>query len=414
MNPRKLLVIAKVLPEPASSAAGSRMLQLIELFREGNWQIEMASVAKPSPYSVDLKTLGIPFHSIELNASSFDAFIAEAKPHAVLFDRFMTEEQFGWRVAEHCPKALRLLDTEDLHGLRAGREIALKENRPFVNGDLFNPIAFRELASILRCDVSLIISEFEMNLLKDFFNVQTSQLFYLPFLLGPSELKPLEKSTSFLERQHFISIGNFLHEPNLDAVKHLHKTIWPGIRKQLPDVELHVYGAYLPPSIAQLHSEANGFIVKGRANESLDVLRGARVLLAPLRFGAGLKGKLLEAMRCATPNMSSSIAAEGMKGEGAWPGSITDDDAVFVNEAIELYQNEKKWMKASDRCNPTLLQFNRENFSAAFLSLLETSLNNLTEHRCKNFTGAMLQQQQFNSSKYMSLWIEAKNKLGKT
>nr|MCU0361064.1 glycosyltransferase family 4 protein [Bacteroidia bacterium] len=401
----------KVLPEPASSAAGSRMLQVIDVFREGGWNIEMASVAKPSTYSVDLKTLGIPFHAIELNEPSFDAFIAEAKPDAVLFDRFMTEEQFGWRVAEHCPKALRILDTEDLHGLRAAREAAVKENRKFVPPDLFNPTAFREIASILRSDVSLIISEFEMKLLQDFFNVRTSQLFYLPFLLDPSELKPLEQSPSFHERQHFISIGNFLHEPNLDAVKYLHKTIWPGIRKLLPHVELHVYGAYVPESITQLHSEANGFIIKGRAHEAREVILSARVLLAPLRFGAGLKGKLLEAMLCATPSMSSSIGAEGMKGEGAWPGSIADGEHIFIREAVELYQNEKKWMQASEQCGPTLLQFKRENFSGAFLSLLEACINNLTEHRSENFTGALLQQQQFNSSKYMSLWIEAKKKL---
>lgn len=408
---RKLLILAKVLPEPASSAAGSRMLQVIDVFREGGWKVEMASVAKPGAYSVDVKKLGIPFHAIELNEPSFDTFIAEAKPEVVLFDRFMTEEQFGWRVREHCPQALLLLDTEDLHGLRAGRENAVKENRPFVAADLFNPTAFREIASILRCDVSLIISEFEMKLLKDFFCIQASQLFYLPFLLGPAELQPIEKSLSFHERRHFISIGNFLHEPNLDAVKYLHKTIWPGIRKQLPEAELHVYGAYLPPSIAQLHSEANGFIVKGRAHEAREVMRAARLLLAPLRFGAGLKGKLLEAMLCATPGICSSIAAEGMMGDGPWPGSIADDAEVFIREAVELYQNENKWMQASERCGPTLLPFERENFSGAFLSLIETCINNLKEHRSKNFTGALLQQQQFNSSKYMSLWIEAKNKL---
>ncbi len=409
---KTLLVIAKVLPEPASSAAGRRMLQLIDLFHEAGWRIEMASVAKASPYSADLKALGIPFHVIELNASSFDDFISTLKPDAVLFDRFMTEEQFGWRVAEHCPNALRILDTEDLHGLRAGREKAVKENRRFVPADLFNATAFREIASILRCDLSLIISEFEMDLLKDFFNVQTSHLFYLPFLVGSPELKQLDKSQPFSERQHVISIGNFLHGPNLDAVKHLHKSIWPKIREQLPDAELHVYGAYVPEPITQLHSETNGFLVKGRAEDVNDVMRKARLLLAPLRYGAGLKGKLMDAMLNGTPNITSTIGAEGMNGGGQWPGRITDDTDAFVNSAVTLYQNETEWTKASEQCRQTLLEFKKENFSTAFQSILKHILENLLEHRAKNFTGAMLQQQHFNSSKYMNLWIEAKNKLG--
>ncbi len=407
----KLLIIAKVLPEPASSAAGSRMLQLMDLFREGKWQVEMASVAKPSAFSVDLRSLGVPFHSIELNSSGFDDFIRALQPDAVLFDRFMTEEQFGWRVAEQCPNALRLLDTEDLHCLRAGREKALKANRPFVFDDLFNSVAFRELASIHRCDISLIISKFEMGVLKDFFAVPPSQLVYLPFLLEPTQFTRLKNTATFSERQHFISLGNFLHEPNLDAVKYLHNTIWPEIRKQLPAAELHVYGAYIPESITAWHSQKHGFIVKGRAKDALSVLRNARLLLAPLRFGAGLKGKLLDAMLCATPNITSSIGAEGMKGEGAWPGSISDNAEVFVREAVELYQNEKKWVQSSELCLPTLLQFNRELFSGSFLSLIEFTYKNLKEHRSRNFTGAMLQQQQHNSSKYMSLWIEVKNKL---
>jgi len=407
----KLLIIAKVLPEPKSSAAGSRMLQLINFFRESGWSVEMASVAKPGEFSIDLKTIEIPFHEIELNSSSFDAFIASLKPDAVLFDRFMTEEQFGWRVSQHCPEALRILDTEDLHGLRAGRETALKKNRVFVPEDLFNPIAFREIASIHRSDLSLIISEFEMNLLSNFFGVQSAQLFYLPFLIDDSELMPSEKSPTFSRRQHFISIGNFLHEPNLDAVKYLHKTIWPGIRKQLPEAELHVYGAYLPQSINDLHSKSNGFMVKGRAFNASEVLREARLLLAPLRFGAGLKGKLFEAMLNATPSITSHIGAEGLKGDGSWPGMITDHETEFINEAVEYYTNEKKWMEASANCIPTLSRFKKENFASTFLSLLEHAIKNLHELRTKNFTGAMLQQQQFYSSKYMSLWIEAKKKI---
>jgi len=156
----------------------------------------------------------------------------------------MTEEQFGWRVAEQCPGALRILDTEDLHCLRVGRQLALKEERQFKNNDLISDHAKREIASIYRCDLSLIISPIEMGNLRDFFRVDTSLLHYLPFMLESIINEEKNKWLPYEERKHFISIGNFLHEPNWDAVRYLKEEIWSKIRYKLPDAELHIYGAY--------------------------------------------------------------------------------------------------------------------------------------------------------------------------
>ena len=92
--------------------------------------------------------------------------VKELNPEIVLFDRFMVEEQFGWRVTECCPDALKILDTEDLHCLRQARQVAVKENREFTLNDLYSDVAKREIASILRCDLTLMVSEFEINLLQ--------------------------------------------------------------------------------------------------------------------------------------------------------------------------------------------------------------------------------------------------------
>ena len=97
----------------------------------------------------------------------------------------MIEEQFGWRVAENCPSAIRILDTIDLHFLRKGREEAYKKSKNYTDEFLINDFTKREIASIYRCDLSLIISEFEMKLLQDKFNINSSLILYLPFLLSP-------------------------------------------------------------------------------------------------------------------------------------------------------------------------------------------------------------------------------------
>ena len=163
---QQVLIIGFVWPEPNSSAAGGRMVQLISIFKEQGFEVTFCSPAMDSDFMVDLESLGVAKKTIALNCSSFDVFVKELNPTIVLFDRFMIEEQFGWRVAENCPKALRLLDTEDLHCLRLARQKAFKEKRTFsTNYLLTEEVAKREIASILRCDISLMISEYEMELL---------------------------------------------------------------------------------------------------------------------------------------------------------------------------------------------------------------------------------------------------------
>src|SRR5690606_11437082 len=246
--------------------------------------------ASISEKTINLEKRDISVKSIKLNDPSFDDFIKELNPETVVFDRYVTEEQFGWRVSENCPNTLKILDTEDLHFLRKAREEAVKAGKPISDANLFSETAKRELASILRCDLSLIISEYEMELLQNTFKISSEILYYLPFLVeNSSEEKAIP---SFEERQNFLAIGNLLHAPNVDSVLQL-KEIWPEIRKQLPNTEVHIYGAYAPQQILQLNNKKEGFIIKGWAENAESVMKTYRLQLAPLRFGAGLKGKLL-------------------------------------------------------------------------------------------------------------------------
>ncbi|HKO78075.1 MAG TPA: glycosyltransferase [Flavobacterium sp.] len=406
-----LLIIGFVWPEPNSSAAGGRMLQLITQFQQQGYSITFASPAMDSDFMVDLTPLNVDKKSITLNCSSFDVFVKELNPTVVLFDRFMIEEQFGWRVAENCPNALRILDTEDLHCLRLARQKAFKAHCEFALADLLKEdIAKREIASILRCDLSLMISEFEMELLKTTFKIDEKLLYYLPFLLVPISEKTFEKLPSFEERNDFIFIGNFLHEPNWNAVQYLKKTIWPLLRKQLPDANLHVYGAYPSQKVLQLHQPKEGFHIKGRAADANEVVQNARIVLAPLRFGAGIKGKLIEAMQCGTPSITTTIGAESMQGNLPWNGFVTDDVNKFIEVAVQLYQDKNLWTAAQQNGIAIINQrYSKEQFENDFAAKIQFLLSNLPQHRLDNFFGALLQHHTLNSTKYMSRWIEIKN-----
>ena len=287
---KQLLIIGFVWPEPKSSAAGSRMMHLIEIFQSKAYEITFATSCAKSDNAFDLESIGVTTEAITLNDSSFDVFIKQLDPDIVLFDRFMIEEQYGWRVAEQCPHALRILDTEDLHCLRKGRHQALKDNTVFDIDHLYNDIAKREIASIYRCDLSIMISQVEIEILKHQFKVDEHLLHYLPFLLDSISLITQKELPNYKKREHFITVGNFLHEPNVDGLVHLKENIWPYIRKKLPKAEIHIYGAYESQKAKQLHSEEDGFLIKGFVENINEVMQHYRVCLVPLRYGAGLKG----------------------------------------------------------------------------------------------------------------------------
>ncbi|BFM15297.1 glycosyltransferase family 4 protein [Maricurvus nonylphenolicus] len=410
-----VLVIGYVWPEPASSAAGYRMLALLDTFIEQGWQVTFASPAEKSVHRIDLPARGIREESIQLNNSSFDAFVQSVNPDLVMFDRFMMEEQFGWRVAKYCPDALRILDTEDLFSLRYARHEHFKKtgeiNPPVTPELLFTENAQREIASIYRSDLTLMISEAEMQILEKLFNVDSSLLLYNPFMLPVISSEKQTQLPAFAERQHFICIGNFRHAPNWDAVRYLKESIWPGIRKQLPDAELHIYGAYPPKKATQLHNDKQGFLVKGWAEDAYEVMRHARVNLAPLRFGAGLKGKLVDAMACGTPSVTTSIGAEGMGSEEAWQPQCFDHAEAFIDAAVRHYTHNEQWASAREKGFELHNQlFNLTQHQQQLVDRIKGLRENFKQHRLNNFTGAMLNHHHHKSTQYMAQWIEAKNR----
>lgn len=408
----KLLIISSVWPEPNSSAAGRRMMQLIRLFQSAGWQITYASTAEKSAHAVDLSSVDINTVSVQINSRTFDDFIASLQPQAVMFDRFMVEEQFGWRVAGQCPDALRILDTEDLHCLRRARQKAVKEGRGFAQADLLKETdAKREIASILRCDLSLIISAYEMKLLKNVFKIDQALIYYLPFMLDPLDDSIIKTWPGFKERTHFVTIGNFRHVPNMDAVQYLSKKIWPLIREQLPNAQMHIYGAYPSQKAKSYHQPDKIFYVKGRVKDADEVMKQARVCLAPLRFGAGLKGKLVQAMQCGTPSITTGIGAEGIAGSLEWSGSVADTPEAFASVAVRLYTDQPEWQAAQKRGIRIINQrFGKDLHGPAFIETINHLRDDLEQHRRNNFTGAMLMHHTATSTKYMARWIEEKNK----
>lgn len=387
------------------------MLQLLQAFLTQGYQVTFATTATKTDYSEDLSLWNIKTESIVLNDSSFDVFVEELQPDIVVFDRFMVEEQFGWRVAECAPQALRMLNTEDLHSLRHTRQQLQKKQEAFTTAKwLRNAMTKREVASIYRSDLTLLVSSFEMELVQHTLPINPELLYHLPFLLELIDMNTVGQLPAFETRKDFICFGNGKHAPNVDAVKYLKTEIWPLIRKRIPDVKLKVYGAYLPQQIREFHNPKGGFYIHNWIEDLDSELQHTRINLAPLRFGAGIKGKLTQALQNGTPTITTPIGAEGMFPKNTQAVVVCDTAEEFAQAAVALYQDKSRWTDYQKIGVETInALYSKATLVPRFFGRIEEIQLGLDQHRSSNFIGSLLWHHTLASTKYLSKWIEAKN-----
>lgn len=408
---KSVLIIGKTWPEPLTTGAGVRMMQIIDFFTRNDYEINFASAASKSKYSANLEEQKVKTYPIKVNDSGFNEVLKKINPQIVIFDRYHTEEQFSWRVDEVFPSVLKILDSEDLHFLRQARGNLIKKNKfPYSHNDVFKESlslkeTYRELNAMYRCDLTLVISKFEIDFLENSYNFPKKNLIHFPML----PKKSYDGSLSFEERKDFVFIGNFNHKPNVDAVLEL-KKVFPNIKNGCKDSELHIYGAYMPENIANLHNPKNGIYIKGWVENLTETLVKYRLMLAPLRFGAGIKCKILESLNVKTPVISTEIGFEGICENENAPGYSGPVNKIWIEEAIKLYNDKNSWEEKSKLSNLALQNLKWDEIST--IHRIEHFKKNLFENRELNITQNMLSLSNNQTYKYLSKYIELKNKKG--
>lgn len=326
-------------PYFCASAAGVRSWSVLHAMRAAFGRVHVASAAAEREATVSLRAAGLT--ATRLPTQDFSAHPTLASPRAALFDRFYVEEMYSWRVDR---AALRVLDTQDLHHVRAYRQRlveeheassadAMRENCPVDDDTLC-----RELAACHRSDVVLAVSAAEaLRLLAlgiPFHKVVLAPFFYPPrspaetpwtaSMAGEPAARAPAPRPAFADRSGYVYIGNFRHPPNLDGLRLLLGHVWPAIRARhaahRPDAplpELDVHGAYAGTIPRRLAAEygAEGVRFRGFAPCQFRALAARRVQLAPLRFGAGIKGKVADGWHAGTPCITTPVGAEGMDGQ---------------------------------------------------------------------------------------------------
>jgi hypothetical protein len=433
---RSCLFLAPVWPEPGSSAAGVRTLGLIKAFQRWGYTVGFGAGARPNAYTAELEELGVQVFQVRINhEAELAAALASTSPTIVIFDRFFAEEAFSFRVRELSPTSLRLLDMQDLHALRRGRQRLVKSGAAPSDVIMHVPSVTheelaRELAAVQRSDLVFVCSPTELALLQYEYRVPVDKLALASFFCTEASEEGdcvageegctsgqsgygYDASHGWEAREGFVTMGGFMHQPNMDGVRWLASTIWPLIRKQLPGVEMHIYGAYPTQEALQLNRPNEGCFVHG-FTKSLDVLASRRVLLAPLRFGAGIKGKIVDGWRYGLPAVTTSVGAEGMSDhqdapDALWGGLLADDPQGFADAAVRLYTDNVLWEGARAEGRRLLRSlYGAEENLAIIRSAVDTALSQLDERRERDVVGAMLWQQTSRATEYFSRWIELK------
>ena len=408
---KRVVILGKNWPEAGTTAAGVRMMQLLHFFCKHAECVFFGSAAAKSPQSVNLQRLGIETKMIVLNSDRFDTWIEEIQPDMVVFDRFTTEEQYGWRVSRAAADAQLVLNTEDLHSLREAREEA-------VNGSLdFSPELWRkhrttarEVGSLLRCDLNLLVSEFEQEWIQKEIPGLQAYCEVVPFMYPLLQAEKLVEMPGFEERHGFVFVGNGKHRPNQDGVRWFIQHLWPFIREQIPEATFSVAGAYWNSQWTQQFKKVKGVEFKGQVDPLSSFLSTYRINVLPLRYGAGIKGKLAEGMRAGCVSITTSQGIEGLKTPIDFPGMIKDQAADFVSEAVRFHQDQAQWEHMQGRI-PAFFNANwsEEQGEEQLLKRLQELDANYRTHRQNNVLQRTILHHRLRSTEYLSRYIALKN-----
>ncbi|MEO0369237.1 MAG: glycosyltransferase family 4 protein, partial [Pseudomonadota bacterium] len=268
------------------------------------------------------------------------------------------------------PNSKLIFNTVDLHFLRYEREQQLLKQFPDYRMPARSLKINRqdEVFLVDQCDATIVVSDQEKELLDKL--APEANIAVIP-LFG----EVVGRNKNFEERFNIGFIGGYQHPPNADAVKHFVKDIWPKIRTELPQCKFVIAGSNVTPEIEALANSKHGIEVKGFVPEVGAFLEEIRVMVAPLRYGAGIKGKIVSALCHGVPQVISEQAGEGMGLEHGNGVFIAPSDQEFCECVVSLYKNESVWNLASDGAENVAHELYSKSRQAVKISNLLRSMN---------------------------------------
>lgn len=339
----RILVIDQITPEPDRDAGSITALEIMRALRDLGYKITFvpcSNYAWLAPYSELLASLGIESVVMPWADSLADHLSRFGSQYsAALIFRPHTWQDYINQVRTHAPQARAIYHTSDLHFLRHEREHALDERESIpVSASKLDEARRAELDLIASADLCIVHSTVEIELLKDL--RPASRVVCFPWIYEPRGSGP-----AFLERKDLIFVGGYAHPPNVDVAQYFISRIYPLILEELSDVRFVSAGSFPPPALQAAASER--VIVPGYVEDISPLLFDARVMVVPLRYGAGIKGKIISGLAHGLPVVTTQLGAEGMGLVHEEHVLIADGEAEFAAAVVRLYSDEDLWRKLS-------------------------------------------------------------------
>jgi GT2 family glycosyltransferase/glycosyltransferase involved in cell wall biosynthesis len=337
---KNILVIDHHLPMPDRDSGSVRMFQILKILYQLGHRVTFLpdNLADMPPYTGELQKRGIQVVHHPYVKKVRDYLMS----HGPMFDVVVLSRcDFARKhvadVRLHAPQSRIIFDTVDLHYLREQREAQLTQDP-----DVRRKAQERELLEdhlIKEADESWVVSPIEQQILQEKWPHKSVQVV--------SNIVDVTRSlTPFALRRDWLFIGGFQHRPNIDAVLFFVEEIYPLVRDRLPNAKFYIIGDKAPPEIVALASDS--IVVAGLQRDLRSFFDSVRLSVAPLRFGAGIKGKINQSMAFGVPVVATSIAVEGMNLTDHEDVLVADEPQDFARALIELYESEELWKRLSE------------------------------------------------------------------
>ncbi len=335
----RVLIIDAYTPEPDQDSGSLRLRYLMSCFNDLGYGVTFLADNRThaGAYTLDMQQAGIEVVYLPW-IDSIQRFFSERGSdfHFVMISRHYVASKYTSLLKRHCPQARFLFDTVDLHFLREERQAQLENSLPLKRSAAQTRRS--ELAVINAADATLVVSPVEKTVLEEAApDARVHVISNVHEVVGSKR--------PWADRKDIFFVGGYQHPPNIDAAVWFVGSIWPLIQKELPDVEFHLIGSKAPEQVRSLHG--NGVRFHGFVNSMEPWLDGCRLAIAPLRYGAGIKGKVNMSMSHGQPVVATPMAVEGMFAKSGRDVLVAETPADFAAAVVRLYRDEDLWNRVS-------------------------------------------------------------------
>jgi len=360
----RILVIDAYTPEPDQDSGSVRLTYLLNCMRELGYGVTFFAENRghAGVYTTNLQQAGIEVIYNPWLESLHDFFKSRGGDFDFVFiSRHYVAMNFISLIERFCPRARFIFDTVDLHYLREMRLAELEDSLPLKR--VAAQTRRSELAVIEAADATLVVSSVEKSVLeKDAPGARVHVISNIHEVVGSQ--KP------WSERKDIFFVGGYQHPPNVDAAIWFVNSIWPHVREQMPEVDFHLIGSKAPEKVSTLRGEGVHF--HGHVKSLEPWLDGCRLAVAPLRYGAGVKGKVNMSMSRGQPVVATPMAVEGMFVTSGKEVLVAESERDFADAIVRLYQDEQLWNQISEAGMDNVRQyFSVETASKSLQNLLK-------------------------------------------